>query len=148
MNRHHKICKPSSGLSTDKALLNHIIFSPSQTGETVPLNNYDLFLTGPGWMCDCKGLARTPQPRLHPVQTQAVLIQQHEEPNIGTRQPTLLDGTPRLALVSWWKILGTWLSWNMPSVPSVGLPTLCCLESFSHCEERFPALHKLWSHWN
>jgi hypothetical protein len=37
MNRHHKIVKTSSGLSTGKALLNHIIFSPSQTGETVPL---------------------------------------------------------------------------------------------------------------
>ncbi len=37
MNRHQKIVKTSSGLSTGKALLNHIIFSPSQSGETVPL---------------------------------------------------------------------------------------------------------------
>jgi hypothetical protein len=37
MNRHHNIFKTSSGLSTRKALLNHIILSPSQTGETVPL---------------------------------------------------------------------------------------------------------------
>jgi hypothetical protein len=37
MNRHHKIVKTSSGLSTGKALFKHIIFSPSQTGETVPL---------------------------------------------------------------------------------------------------------------
>jgi hypothetical protein len=37
MNRHPKIFKTSSGLSTGKALLNHIIFSPSQTVETVPL---------------------------------------------------------------------------------------------------------------
>jgi hypothetical protein len=37
MNRHHKIVKTSSSLSTGKALLNHILFSPSQTGETVPL---------------------------------------------------------------------------------------------------------------
>jgi hypothetical protein len=37
MKRHHKIFKTSSGLSTGKALLSHIIFSPSQTGETVPI---------------------------------------------------------------------------------------------------------------
>ncbi len=43
MNRHHKIFKTSSRLSTGKALLNHIIFSPSQTGETVPLNLNTLF---------------------------------------------------------------------------------------------------------
>ncbi len=41
MNRHHKIFKTSSGLSTGKAQLNHIIFSPSQTGETVPLTALD-----------------------------------------------------------------------------------------------------------
>ncbi len=38
MNRHHKIFKTSSDLSTLTALLNHIIFSPSQTDKTVPLN--------------------------------------------------------------------------------------------------------------
>jgi hypothetical protein len=38
MNRRYKIFKRSSGPSTGKALLNHTIFSPSQTGETVPLS--------------------------------------------------------------------------------------------------------------
>jgi hypothetical protein len=37
MSRHYKIFKTSSSPSTGKALLNHTIFSPSQTGETVPL---------------------------------------------------------------------------------------------------------------
>jgi hypothetical protein len=38
MNRLYEIFKTPSGPSTGKALLNHTIFSPSQTGETVPLN--------------------------------------------------------------------------------------------------------------
>jgi hypothetical protein len=37
MNRLYEIFKKPSGPSTRKALLNHTIFSPSQTGETVPL---------------------------------------------------------------------------------------------------------------
>ncbi len=41
MNRHNKIFKTSNGLSKGKALLNHIIFSPSQTSETVPLRQYN-----------------------------------------------------------------------------------------------------------
>jgi hypothetical protein len=43
MNRHHKIVKTLSGLCTRKALLNHIIFSPSQTGETVPLISLTIY---------------------------------------------------------------------------------------------------------
>jgi hypothetical protein len=39
MNRLYEIFKTPSGPSTVKALLNHTIFSPSQTGETVPLSN-------------------------------------------------------------------------------------------------------------
>jgi hypothetical protein len=39
MNRRYEIFKTSSGPSTGKALLNHTNFSPSQTGETVPLNS-------------------------------------------------------------------------------------------------------------
>ncbi len=38
MNRPYEIFKTPSGPSTGKALLNHAIFSPSQTGETVPLS--------------------------------------------------------------------------------------------------------------
>jgi hypothetical protein len=38
MNRHYNIFKKPSSPSTGKALLNHILFSPSQTGETVPLS--------------------------------------------------------------------------------------------------------------
>jgi hypothetical protein len=37
MNRLYELFKKPSGPSTGKALLNHIIFSPSQTGETAPL---------------------------------------------------------------------------------------------------------------
>jgi hypothetical protein len=37
MNRLYEIFKTPSGPSTGKALLNHTIFTPSQTGETVPL---------------------------------------------------------------------------------------------------------------
>jgi hypothetical protein len=37
MNRLYEIFKTPSGSSTGKALLNHTIFSPSQTGDTVPL---------------------------------------------------------------------------------------------------------------
>jgi hypothetical protein len=37
MNSIYEIFKTPSGPSTGKALLNHTIFSPSQTGETVPL---------------------------------------------------------------------------------------------------------------
>jgi hypothetical protein len=37
MNRLYEIFKTPSGPSAVKALLNHTIFSPSQTGETVPL---------------------------------------------------------------------------------------------------------------
>jgi hypothetical protein len=37
MNRLYELFKTPSGPSTGKALLNHTIFSPSQTGETVPL---------------------------------------------------------------------------------------------------------------
>jgi hypothetical protein len=37
MNRPYEIFKTPSGQSTGKALLNHTIFSLSQTGETVPL---------------------------------------------------------------------------------------------------------------
>ncbi len=37
MIKHYEIFKTPSGLSTGKALVNHTIFSPSQTGETVPL---------------------------------------------------------------------------------------------------------------
>jgi hypothetical protein len=37
MNRLYEIFKTPSGQSAGKALLNHTIFSPSQTGETVPL---------------------------------------------------------------------------------------------------------------
>jgi hypothetical protein len=37
MNRLYEIFKTPSGPSTGKALLNHTIFSQSQTGETVPL---------------------------------------------------------------------------------------------------------------
>jgi hypothetical protein len=37
MNRHYETFKTSNGPSTGKALWNHTIFSPSQTGETVPL---------------------------------------------------------------------------------------------------------------
>jgi hypothetical protein len=37
MNRLYEIVKTPSGPSTGKALLDHTIFSPSQTGETVPL---------------------------------------------------------------------------------------------------------------
>jgi hypothetical protein len=37
MNRLYEIFKTPSGPSTGKAQLNHTIFSPSQTGETVPL---------------------------------------------------------------------------------------------------------------
>jgi hypothetical protein len=37
MNRSYKILKTSSGPSTGNALFNHTTFSPSQTGETVPL---------------------------------------------------------------------------------------------------------------
>jgi hypothetical protein len=37
MNRLYEIFKTPSGPSIGKALLNHTIFSPSQTGETVPL---------------------------------------------------------------------------------------------------------------
>ncbi len=47
MNRHNKIFKTSSSLSKGKALLNHIIFSPSQTSETVPLRQYN----GPTFHC-------------------------------------------------------------------------------------------------
>jgi hypothetical protein len=44
MNRLYEIFKTPSGPPIGKALLNHTIFSPSQTGETVPLNiNYDSF---------------------------------------------------------------------------------------------------------
>jgi hypothetical protein len=38
MDRLYEILKTPSGPSTGKALLNHTIFSPSQTGETVPLS--------------------------------------------------------------------------------------------------------------
>jgi hypothetical protein len=38
MNRHYEIFKTLSGPSTGKSLLNHTIFSASQTGETVPFN--------------------------------------------------------------------------------------------------------------
>jgi hypothetical protein len=38
MFKHYEIFKQSSGPSSGKALLNHTIFSPSQTDETVPLN--------------------------------------------------------------------------------------------------------------
>jgi hypothetical protein len=38
MNRLYEIFKTPSGPSTGKALLNHTIFSTSQTGETVPLS--------------------------------------------------------------------------------------------------------------
>jgi hypothetical protein len=37
MTRLYEIFKTPSGPSTEKALLNHTIFSPSQTGEPVPL---------------------------------------------------------------------------------------------------------------
>jgi hypothetical protein len=37
MNRLYEIFKTPSGPSIGKALLKHTIFSPSQTGETVPL---------------------------------------------------------------------------------------------------------------
>jgi hypothetical protein len=37
MNRLYEIFKTPSGPSTGKAQLNYIIFSPSQTGEAVPL---------------------------------------------------------------------------------------------------------------
>jgi hypothetical protein len=37
MSSLYEIFKTPSGPSTGKALLNHTIFSPSQTGETVPL---------------------------------------------------------------------------------------------------------------
>ncbi len=40
MNRLYEIFKTPSGLSIGKALLNHTIFSPSQTGETVPLKEH------------------------------------------------------------------------------------------------------------
>jgi hypothetical protein len=40
MNRLNEIFKTPSGPSTGKALLNHTIFIPSQTGETVPLIYY------------------------------------------------------------------------------------------------------------
>jgi hypothetical protein len=39
MNRLYEIFKTPSSPSKGRALLNHTIFSPSQTGETVPLNN-------------------------------------------------------------------------------------------------------------
>ncbi len=39
-----KIFKTPSGPPTGKALLNHAIFSPSQPGETVPLNSTELLL--------------------------------------------------------------------------------------------------------
>jgi hypothetical protein len=39
MNRLYEIFKTPSDPSIGKALLNHTIFSPSQTGETVPVNN-------------------------------------------------------------------------------------------------------------
>jgi hypothetical protein len=38
MNRPYEIFKTPNGLSTGKALLNYAILSPSQSGETVPLN--------------------------------------------------------------------------------------------------------------
>jgi hypothetical protein len=38
MNRLYEIFKTPSGPSAVKVLLNHTIFSLSQTGETVPLN--------------------------------------------------------------------------------------------------------------
>jgi hypothetical protein len=37
MNRLNEIFKTPSGPSTGKALLSHTIFTPSQTGETLPL---------------------------------------------------------------------------------------------------------------
>jgi hypothetical protein len=39
MNRLYEIFKTPRGPSIVKALLNHTIFSPSQTGETVPLSH-------------------------------------------------------------------------------------------------------------
>jgi hypothetical protein len=39
MNRLYEIFKTPSGPSTEKAKLNHTIFSPSQTGETAPLKD-------------------------------------------------------------------------------------------------------------
>jgi hypothetical protein len=38
MNRHYEFFKTWSSPSTEKTLLNHTIYTPSQTGETVPLN--------------------------------------------------------------------------------------------------------------
>jgi hypothetical protein len=40
MNRLYENFKTPSGPSTGKALLNYTIFSPSQTGETVPLTDF------------------------------------------------------------------------------------------------------------
>jgi hypothetical protein len=45
MNRLYEIFKTPSGPSTVKALLNHTIFSPFQTGETVPLSLLISYLT-------------------------------------------------------------------------------------------------------
>jgi hypothetical protein len=48
MNRLYEIFKTPSGPSTGKALLNYTIFSPSQTGETVPLSIILSFLQHAG----------------------------------------------------------------------------------------------------
>ncbi len=65
MNRLYEIFKTPSGPSIGKALLNHAIFSPSQTGETVPLRRDDTTLgqkreggRGDSWRESCKPMQR------------------------------------------------------------------------------------------